>query len=130
MSGLCQKHHPPQQLSALQGNGLKIMVLLRLSPLIPYNALDYLSGVTAIPLWAYSVALLGLLPGVVVFCFVGATASQLAEDDEDSDDITAAENSSARFWSIVFGVVFAVAGVGVASYHANEELKKVTDAIL
>lgn len=34
---------------ALESNGFKIMLLLRLSPLIPYNALDYISGITSIP---------------------------------------------------------------------------------
>ncbi|KAL3940908.1 MAG: hypothetical protein SGARI_000794 [Bacillariaceae sp.] len=60
---------------ALEGNGLKIMVLLRLSPLIPYNALDYMSGVTSLPLKDYSLALIALLPGALMLSFVGASAS-------------------------------------------------------
>ena len=46
---------------ALEGNGFQIMLLLRLSPLIPYNALDYISGVTSISIVHYSLALLGLV---------------------------------------------------------------------
>ena len=93
------------------------MVLLRLSPLIPYNALDYMAGVTAIPLWAYSLAMLGMLPGTIMFCFVGASASSLA-------DSASTENKAVKIISITFGVVFAVCGVYAASYYYKLELEK------
>lgn len=99
-------------LIALQGNGLKIMILLRLSPLIPYNALDYMAGITAIPLWAYTLALIGMLPGTIMFCFVGASASSLTES-------ASSENKTVKIISIVFGVVFAFSGVYVASYYSK-----------
>jgi hypothetical protein len=108
--------------TALQGNGLKIMILLRLSPLIPYNALDYMSGVTAIPLWDYSLALIGILPGTIMFCFVGASASSLA-------DSTQSGNETVRILSIVFGITFAVIGVTVASYYSKLELDRVSIAL-
>ena len=94
------------------------MILLRLSPLIPYNALDYMSGVTAIPLWAYALALVGILPGTIMFCFVGASASSLA-------DSTHHGNNTVRIVSIVLGTVFAALGVYVASYYSKLELDKV-----
>lgn len=103
---------------ALEGNGLVIMVLLRLSPLIPYNALDYMSGATSIPLWSYSLALVAVLPGVFMYTFLGASASSLA----DSENV---ENSTIRLVSLIFGITFAVLGVAVASYYANRELNKI-----
>lgn len=109
----------PLHRTALQGNGLKIMILLRLSPLIPYNALDYMSGVTAIPLRDYSIALIGILPGTIMFCFVGASASSLT-------DSTQSGNETVRILSIVFGVTFAVIGVSVASYYSKLELDRVS----
>jgi uncharacterized membrane protein YdjX (TVP38/TMEM64 family) len=101
---------------ALENNGLKIMVLLRLSPLIPYNALDYISGVTSISLFSYSVALVGLLPGTITFCAIGATASSLAEGTDRS------ENGSLRVFALVFGLIFAFLGAGVASFYSKIEL--------
>lgn len=106
---------------ALQGNGLKIMILLRLSPLIPYNALDYMSGITSISLWAYSLALFAILPGVLMFTFIGATASSLIDGTKE-----ASENRAVRTFSIVFGVTFAILGVSVASYYSKLELDKVS----
>ena len=94
------------------------MLLLRLSPLIPYNALDYLSGITAIPLWAYSLALVGLLPGAVTLCFIGARASSLT-------DGSASDNMTLKIMTLVAGVVFALGGILVASYYSKRELEKV-----
>lgn len=106
---------------ALQGNGLKIMVLLRLSPLIPYNALDYMSGILSISFWAYSVALLAILPGVVMFTFIGAIASSMVDGIKDAE-----ENKVVRIFSMVFGITFAVLGFSVASYYSKLELDKVS----
>jgi uncharacterized membrane protein YdjX (TVP38/TMEM64 family) len=108
---------------ALQGNGLKIMILLRLSPLIPYNALDYMSGITAISLWAYSVALVAILPGVIMFTFIGATASSLVDGTKE-----ASESRVVRIFSMVFGITFAIIGVSVASYYSKIELDKMLES--
>ena len=94
------------------------MVLLRLSPLVPYNALDYMSGITAIPLWAYCLALIGLLPGTIMLCFVGASASSLT-------DTSATGNKTMNIITVVSGVLFAGIGVYVASYYSRLELEKV-----
>lgn len=102
---------------ALEGNGLQIMVLLRLSPLIPYNALDYMSGVTSISLWNYSLALLGVLPGTILFCSIGATASSLADGQDKASGLNA--------FALIFGVTFAFAGVAVASFYSKLELDRI-----
>lgn len=107
---------------ALQGNGLKIMVLLRLSPLIPFNALDYMSGLTSIPLWQYCVATVAILPGTLMFTYIGATASSIVDGTNE-----AAQNHVVRVVSMVFGVTFAILGVSVASYYSKLELEKVSD---
>ncbi|KAL7563154.1 hypothetical protein ACA910_014433 [Epithemia clementina (nom. ined.)] len=106
--------------SALEGNGLKIMILLRLSPLIPYNILDYLSGVTAIALWQFIVALIGMLPGTVMFCAIGAAASSLADGEKWVE-----ENRVVRISAICGGLLFTIVGVAVASYYSKIELEKI-----
>jgi hypothetical protein len=101
------------------------MILLRLSPLIPYNALDYISGVTSIPLWDYSLALIGILPGTILFCFVGATASSLADGSLD-----ASGHRGLRLFALGFGLVSAFAGAYSASYYSKLELDKVCYVML
>lgn len=105
---------------ALEGNGFKIMLLLRLSPLIPFNVLDYISGVTSISLQKYSLALVGILPGTVMFCYIGATASSFG------DGTAAASNNKALNTTIlVLGIVFALAGAAITSYYSKKELDKI-----
>ncbi len=82
-----------------------------------------MSGVTAIPLWSYTLALIGILPGTIMFCFVGASASSLADSAQSG-------NETVRILAIVFGVTFAVIGVSVASYYSKLELDKVSHIVL
>jgi len=125
---------------ALQGHaGLKIMLLLRLSPLIPYNALDYISGVTSIPLWSYTVALIGMLPGTILFVALGATASTLTKDDDTNplnppanpqptnNNNNAATQRLVDISALVGGLTFAISGVALASYYSKLELEKILE---
>ncbi len=65
--------------TAIEQKGLRIFLLLRLSPIIPFNAINYIAGVTALSLKDYTLSLMGILPGTVVYCFIGAGAGSLAE---------------------------------------------------
>eukprot|EP00536_Pseudo-nitzschia_multiseries_P007238 jgi/Psemu1/286980/fgenesh1_pg.167_\ len=104
---------------ALEMNGLKIMVLLRLSPLIPYNALDYISGVTSISLRDYSIAMLAMIPGIVMLCSIGASASSL------SDRTSSTSNTTMKVITIVSGLLFGGCGVFLASYYSKLELDRI-----
>ena len=96
------------------------MLLLRLSPLIPYNALDYISGVTSITIQQYSLALLGILPGTITFCYIGATASSFTDGTN-----TASNSHTLHTVVLLVGVLFAISGVVVASYYSKIELDKI-----
>jgi len=107
---------------ALETNGLKIMVLLRLSPLIPFNALDYISGITSISLRDYSIALIAILPGAVVLCVAGASAQSL------SDRTASTGNSTVEIILMVSGLLLGGYGVYLASYHSKMELDRILAA--
>ncbi|HEY1582382.1 MAG TPA: TVP38/TMEM64 family protein [Chthoniobacterales bacterium] len=58
---------------AVGKQGWKIVGLLRLSPLIPFNASNYLYGVTSIGFWQYLLAsAVGMLPGTLLYAYLGA----------------------------------------------------------
>mmetsp|Transcript_13268 Transcript_13268/g.13080 ORF Transcript_13268/g.13080 Transcript_13268/m.13080 type:complete len:173 (+) Transcript_13268:658-1176(+) len=107
---------------ALEGNGLKIMILLRLSPLIPYNALDYISGVTSISLIDYTIALVAILPGTFMLCFVGSSASSLSDATSNSTSKTV------KIITIVSGILFGGCGVYMASHYSKQELDRILTA--
>ena len=119
MSSLCRTPYY-FEIIALEGNGFKIMILLRLSPLIPYNALDYISGVTSISIGQYSLALIGIIPGTITFCYIGATASTFTEGTT-----SASSNGILHKTILLLGVLFALAGAAVASYYSKIELDKI-----
>jgi uncharacterized membrane protein YdjX (TVP38/TMEM64 family) len=53
--------------SVVNNEGWKIIVLVRISPLIPFNIQNYFFGVTEIPLWQYiGSTFVGLIPGTIV----------------------------------------------------------------
>jgi uncharacterized membrane protein YdjX (TVP38/TMEM64 family) len=58
---------------AIGKQGWKIIGLLRLSPLIPFNASNYFYGVTGIKFWPYLLATgSGMLPGTLLYVYLGA----------------------------------------------------------
>jgi len=58
---------------AVAEDGLKIIALLRLNPLIPFNLQNYLFGVTAIPFPHFLAAtFVGIIPGTAVYTYLGA----------------------------------------------------------
>ncbi|MBA3651360.1 MAG: TVP38/TMEM64 family protein [Chthoniobacterales bacterium] len=59
--------------SAIGKQGWKIVGLLRLSPLIPFNVSNYFYGITAIGFWPYLLAsFIGMLPGTLLYAYLGA----------------------------------------------------------
>lgn len=58
--------------TAIGNKGGKIVLMLRLSPAFPFNVLNYLLGLTAVPFWSYVFASwLGMLPGTVLYVYLG-----------------------------------------------------------
>lgn len=68
---------------AISEEGWKVVVLLRLSPLVPFNLQNYFYGVTDIKLWHYVPAtFFGIMPGTLLYVYLGA-AGQAALGDEE-----------------------------------------------
>jgi len=64
---------------AIGDEGFKIIVLLRLSPIFPFNLLNYAFGLTNVKLWKYALASwIGMLPGTVMYVYLGSALKSLA----------------------------------------------------
>jgi len=64
---------------AVAQEGWKIVGLTRLSPLFPFNLLNYAFGLTQVSLKDYFLASwLGMLPGTVMYVYIGSLAGDLA----------------------------------------------------
>ncbi len=64
---------------AIAREGWKIVGLIRLSPLIPFNLLNYALGLTRVKVQHYLLASwIGMMPGTVVYVYLGSLAGDLA----------------------------------------------------
>lgn len=64
---------------AVAREGWKIVGLTRLSPVFPFNLLNYAFGLTRVSLRAYFFASwIGMLPGTVLYVYIGSLAGSLA----------------------------------------------------
>jgi len=64
---------------AVETGGLGIVLLTRLSPLLPYNFLNYAYGLTGVRLRDYLLgSWAGMLPGTLLYVVLGSTAQALA----------------------------------------------------
>ncbi|KAF4358897.1 hypothetical protein F8388_013701 [Cannabis sativa] len=89
---------------AIRRSGFKIVLLLRLVPLLPFNMLNYLLSVTPVPIGEYMLASwLGMMPITLALVYVGTTLKDLS-------DVTHgwSEFSKTR-WAVIF-LGFVVSG--------------------
>lgn len=63
---------------AIAREGRKIIFLIRLSPAFPFNLLNYALGLTKVSLKDYVLGTTGILPGTVMYVYLGSLAGSLA----------------------------------------------------
>jgi uncharacterized membrane protein YdjX (TVP38/TMEM64 family) len=106
--------------AAIDKQGLKTVLLLRLSPVIPFNLFNYLMGATKIKFTDYIIgSLVGMLPGTIAYVFIGAAIGGAASSgnlDECEPD-TLIQNII-----LVVGLIATFAAVFMISHFAKKEL--------
>jgi len=63
---------------AVAKNGFKIVFLTRLSPIFPFNLLNYAFGVTQVSLKDYIFGSIGMIPGTVMYVYMGSIIGHIA----------------------------------------------------
>ena len=63
---------------AVGREGRKIVFLLRLSPVFPFNLLNYALGLTNVRFVDYFIACLGMIPGTLLYIYYGKLAGDVA----------------------------------------------------
>jgi uncharacterized membrane protein YdjX (TVP38/TMEM64 family) len=64
---------------AVAREGWKIVLLTRLSPVFPFNLLNYAFGLTQVSVKHYFFASwLGMIPGTIMYVYIGSLAGDLA----------------------------------------------------
>ncbi len=103
---------------AVSREGLKLVLLTRLSPAFPFSLLNLAYGLSAVSLRDYTLGLIGILPGTILFCGLGALAGDVARFGA-----VLSGQADAGTWSLrVLGVLATVGAVGLAGRAARRAL--------
>lgn len=105
---------------AIQSSGFKIVLLLRLVPLLPFNVLNYLLSVTPVHIGEYMLASwLGMMPVTFALVYVGTTLKDLSDVTHGWDEV-----SRTRWLFMALGLVISVILIVCITRIAKASLDK------
>ena len=110
---------------AIAKEGLKIVFLTRLSPVFPFNLLNYALGLTSVSLKDYVLGSLGMLPGTILYVYLGSLAGDLAMIGQES---ATADPAAAKF-QLIAKVVGLLATLGVTIYVTKVAKKALDNSV-
>tara|TARA_B100001250_G_scaffold384271_1_gene378934 strand:+ start:946 stop:1560 length:615 start_codon:yes stop_codon:yes gene_type:complete len=102
--------------NAVNNGGIKFIILTRLSPAFPFSLLNLSYGITSITLYDFSVGLLGILPGTILFCRLGSL----------SGDINLLKNvisGSKDIYQLILNLIGLISTIAVVFFISREAKK-------
>eukprot|EP00877_Chromochloris_zofingiensis_P014815 jgi/Chrzof1/9588/Cz04g08160.t1 len=95
---------------SIRQQGWKLVVLLRISPFIPYNILNYVLALTSIDLASFAVASsTAVAPYALFFAYLGSASTDLIQVLEG-----AKHGTVSVAWLVASAVILGISGVGMA----------------
>jgi uncharacterized membrane protein YdjX (TVP38/TMEM64 family) len=106
--------------NAVGRQGFKIVLLTRLSPVFPFNLLNYAFGLTKVSFWKYALASwIGMIPGTVMYVYFGAGLRSLA--DVAAGKVETGTAGQIFFW---FGMVVTIVVTVFVTRVARKAIKQ------
>jgi uncharacterized membrane protein YdjX (TVP38/TMEM64 family) len=107
---------------AVGREGWKIVGLTRLSPVFPYNLLNYAFSLTRVSMRDYVIASwIGMIPGTILYVYIGSLAGSLAMLGHDR---AGQPRSSAEWTMYTIGLIATVAVTVILTRIARRALKQ------
>ncbi|HEU4401436.1 MAG TPA: TVP38/TMEM64 family protein [Candidatus Polarisedimenticolia bacterium] len=107
---------------AIAREGRKIVLLLRLSPVFPFNLLNYALGLTRVRFVDYLVASIGMLPGTVLYVYYGKLAGDVASL---AGGVAVAKGPG--YWAVLLlGLAATIVVTAIVTRLARRALKQAT----
>ena len=107
---------------AVGEQGFKMVLLMRLSPVFPYNLLNYSLGLTTVRFTDYVLASIGMLPGTLLYAYYGVLAGDVARLAGG----TAVERGPAYYAVLVLGLIATIAVSTLVTHAARRALHDAT----
>jgi len=105
---------------AVSREGLRLVLLTRLSPAFPFSLLNLAYGLSEVSLRDYTIGLIGILPGTILFCGLGALAGDVARFGE-----VLSGEADAGTWALrIIGLLATVAVVWLVGRAARRALQE------
>jgi len=99
--------------------GLKLVLLTRLSPAFPFSLLNFAYGLSEVSLRDYTLGLIGIIPGTILFCGLGALAGDVARFGE----VLSGQADPATWALRVVGLLATVGSVWLVGRAAQRSIK-------
>ena len=113
--------------NVLQKKGFQVVFLLRLSPIVPFSVLNYILALTSVSLRSYAFASIGILPGSLLYSFIG-TFTGLAISEGSQSESTEAESKTIqilKYTLLVLGIIAMIISIYIITVNAKKEFKKI-----
>jgi uncharacterized membrane protein YdjX (TVP38/TMEM64 family) len=107
---------------AVGAQGRKIVFLLRLSPVFPFNLLNYGLGLTRVSFTDYITAAVGMLPGTLLYVYYGKLAGDVAALAGGA----APEKGAGYYAVLVLGLVATIVVTTLVTRTARRALQEAT----
>ncbi|PLZ87210.1 TVP38/TMEM64 family protein [Fischerella thermalis] len=111
---------------AVAKQGFKIVFLTRLSPIFPFNLLNYAFGITQVSLKDYILGSIGMIPGTVMYVYIGSLATDLAMISTHHQPTTA-ETEIGKWLIQIIGLTATVLVTIYVTRIAQKALQKSVD---
>lgn len=111
--------------NAVAKEGFKIVLLTRLSPVFPFNLLNYALGITKVSLTDYILGSIGMIPGTIMYVYIGSLAGNIAMIGAGNIPT----NSQAETAQWIIRIVGFIATVAVTIYMTHIAKKALQESV-
>ena len=107
---------------AVKREGLKVILLTRLSPLFPFGLLNFTYGLSDVKVRDFTIGMFGILPGTILYCSLGSLALKVSSFGEV---LSGRSDTSSFIWSLIsiFSTILIVILVLRSTRKINQDSK-------
>lgn len=107
---------------AVADEGFTIVLLTRLSPVFPFNLLNYAFGITRVSLKDYFLGSVGMIPGTIMYVYLGSLAGNLAMVGAENQPTNPAVEWAIRIVGLIATIAVTVYVTRVAQKALNRKI--------